>query len=79
MKSDSVTCDDVNENQPEKFERISLWKKEGSEKSNKKIRYVYKSIDEVLEESKKPGKKKIEIRYTSYYHKLRNFSPYIIY
>lgn len=45
-----------------KSDKTSLWRKEGS-KSRKKIDYVYKSIDDVIEESKKPGKKKTEIRY----------------
>ena len=51
-----------NQQTEEKSERPSLWRKEGAE-TNKRIRYVYKSIDEVIEESKKPGRKKMEFRY----------------
>lgn len=38
--------------------RVSQWRKEGEE--GKKVRYVYKSVDEVLEQSKQPGKPKRE-------------------
>lgn len=56
----------LKESQPseEKSERSSLWRKEGSEKT-KKTRYIYKSVDDVIEESKKQGKKKIGIRYAN--------------
>ncbi|XKL60152.1 hypothetical protein PGB90_001168 [Kerria lacca] len=60
MKIDATQIGDLETDKNEKSERTSLWRKEGLE-SNKKIHYVYKSVDEVLEESKKPGRKKTEI------------------
>ena len=69
----------LNESQPseEKSERASLWRKEAPEKT-KKTRYVYKSVDDVIEESKKLGKKKIGIRYTYRWIRTRfiPFQPY---
>ncbi|XP_065213780.1 septin-interacting protein 1 [Planococcus citri] len=59
-KIEKLKGEDIDGEKMEKSERTSLWRKEGVE-SKKKIRYVYKSVDEVIEESKKPGKKKIEI------------------
>ena len=45
-------------------ERAAFGRKETSKKT-KKTHYVYKSIDDVIEESKKPGGKKIGLRYAA--------------
>lgn len=39
-------------------DKVSQWRKEDGSSKKQKVRYVYKSIEDVLEESKQPGKKK---------------------
>lgn len=54
-----------------KTDKVSQWRKEDGSSRNQKVRYVYKSIEDVLEESKQPGKKKSkrEFKYVKYYLK----------
>uniref|UniRef100_A0A1B6GH69 G-patch domain-containing protein n=2 Tax=Cuerna arida TaxID=1464854 RepID=A0A1B6GH69_9HEMI len=44
--------------EPEKSDKVSQWRKEDGSSKTQKVRYVYKSIEDVIEESKQPGKKK---------------------
>ena len=39
-------------------EKLSQWRKEDGTSKKKKVRYVYKSIEDVLEQSKQPGKRR---------------------
>uniref|UniRef100_A0A1B6D3D3 G-patch domain-containing protein n=4 Tax=Clastoptera arizonana TaxID=38151 RepID=A0A1B6D3D3_9HEMI len=41
-------------------DKISQWRKEDGTSKKKKVRYVYKSIEDVLDQSKQPGKKRRE-------------------
>lgn len=52
-----------------KTDKVSQWRKEDGSSKNQKVRYVYKSIEDVLEESKQPGKKKSkrEFKYVEFY------------
>lgn len=52
-----------------KTDKVSQWRKEDGSSKNQKVRYVYKSIEDVLEESKQPGKKKSkrEFKYVELY------------
>ncbi|XP_054276836.1 tuftelin-interacting protein 11-like [Macrosteles quadrilineatus] len=39
-------------------DKVSQWRKEDGSSKKQKVQYVYKSIEDVLEESKQPGRKK---------------------
>lgn len=44
--------------EPIKSDKVSQWRKEDGSSKKQKVQYVYKSIKDVLDESKQPGRKK---------------------
>lgn len=58
MDTDTKKREKEKDKDTSKTDKVSQWRKEDGSSKNQKVRYVYKSIEDVLEESKQPGKKK---------------------